>query len=98
MCAQRVLTTYAGKLTARLPKTAGGTRQGPATTSSSEWQVKMDADEALIICNIICTAEYCQSCVGDLARFVAKILTPPLGEKVRSGSWEASGKPLGSRQ
>ena len=79
---QRVLTTYASKLTARLPKTQGGTRQGPATATSSEWQVKMDSDEAVVICNIICTAEYCQTCVGDLARFVTKILAPPLGEKV----------------
>ena len=80
---QRVLTTYATRLTARMPKTSAGTRQGAATATSSDWHVKLDSDEALVICNIICTAEYCQTCVGDLARFVAKILTPPLGEKVR---------------
>lgn len=79
---QRVLTTYAARLTSRLPKTNAGTRQGPATAASSEWHVKMDAEEAAVICSIVSTAEYCQTCVGELARFVAKILTPPLGEKV----------------
>ena len=73
---------YAARLTGRLPRTAAGTRTGPATVTSSDWQVKMDAGEAAVICNIICTADYCQTCVGDLGRFVAKILTPPLGDKV----------------
>lgn len=86
---QRVLTTYAARLTSRLPKTNAGTRQGPATAASSEWHVKMDAEEAAVICSIVSTAEYCQTCMGELARFVAKILTPPLGEKVRKASPEA---------
>ncbi|KAK9786068.1 hypothetical protein WJX73_001616 [Symbiochloris irregularis] len=79
---QRVLSTYAARLTGRLPRTAAGTRQGPATVASTEWHVRMDDNEAAVMCNIICTAEYCQTCVGDLGRFVAKILTPSLGEKV----------------
>ena len=37
-------------------------------------------------CAVVTTAEYCTEVIGALARNVAKLLDPPLGDEVSSGS------------
>lgn len=78
-----MLRAYAGKLTARLPKTAAGSVTATATAGTTEWQIKMPDDDIPIVCTIVSTAEYCSEIVGSLGRSVAKMLDPPYGEQVR---------------
>ena len=81
---QRVLRTYAARLTAKLPKPASGQAQAAASVHSTDWHVRMEDGEVDIACTIVCTADYCQGVVGDLGASVARILDPPFGDQVAS--------------
>ena len=79
---------YAGRLTARLPKTVGGGTAGAPSLASQEWHVRLGDGEVSAICVIVTTAEYCTEVIGALARNVAKLLDPPLGDQVgATGLW-----------
>lgn len=79
---QRVVRAYAGKLIARLPKTASGSVNATASAGTVDWQIKMPDDDIPVVCTIVSTAEYCNDIVGSLGRSVAKMLDPPYGQQV----------------
>ncbi|KAK9820837.1 hypothetical protein WJX81_002519 [Elliptochloris bilobata] len=79
---QRVLRFYAGRLVARLPKTAAGGTTGSAAAGATDWHVRLADDDVPVVCALIATAEYCHEMVGALARSAAKMLDPPLGAQV----------------
>jgi hypothetical protein len=81
--AQRVLRFYAGKLVARLPKTAAGGTTGAAAAGTTDWHIRLADDDVPVACALIATAEYCHEMVGALARSAAKMLDPPLGAQAR---------------
>lgn len=84
MAVQRVLHAYAGKLIARLPKTAAGTTTGAAAAGTVDWYIKLNDEDVVVVCTLITTAEYCCEVVGALGRSVAKTLDPPFGAQVRA--------------
>uniref|UniRef100_A0A061RIS0 Vacuolar protein sorting-associated protein 53 n=2 Tax=Tetraselmis sp. GSL018 TaxID=582737 RepID=A0A061RIS0_9CHLO len=71
---QRVLRAYAGRLLARLPKTAAGATSGSASNSSTEWQIKLEKSEEPVVCLIANTCDYCYKTVGGLAESVANTI------------------------
>ena len=79
---QRVLRAYAGKLIARLPKTAAGSVNATAAAGTTDWHIKMADEDIPVVCTIVSTAEYCNEIVGSLGRSVAKMLDPPFGDQV----------------
>jgi len=84
--AQRVLRFYAGKLVARLPKTAAGGTTGAPAAGTTDWHIRLADDDVPVACALIATAEYCHEMVGALARSAAKMLDPPLGAQARARS------------
>ncbi len=82
-CAQRVLRFYAGKLVARLPKTASGGTTGSAAAGTTDWHIRLTDEDVPVVCALIATAEYCHEMVGALARSASTMLDPPLGNQVR---------------
>lgn len=80
---QRVVRAYAARLVARLPKTAGGGTAGTPTLASQDWHVRLPEGDVPVCCAVVSTAEYCTEVIGALARNVAKLLDPPLGDQVR---------------
>lgn len=78
-----MLQQYAGRLVARLPKTAAGGTTGQAGAGTIDWYIKLNDEDVVVVCTIISTAEYCIEVVGALGRSVAKTIDPPFGNKVR---------------
>ena len=74
---QRVLRAYARSLTARLPKPAVGGTQAAASTSGTDWHVRVEDVEVDVVCTIVCTADYCQGVAGDLGASVARMHDGP---------------------
>jgi hypothetical protein len=55
-----VLSTYAGELLKRLPKTAAGGTAAQPPYSGTDWHVRLPDDEEGVLCSILATAEYCR--------------------------------------
>lgn len=89
---QRVVSAYAHRLLARLPKTASGLTTGTPTAHTTDWYVKLAEDDFAVAAVIIATAEYCGEVVAALARNVAKLLEPPLGDQVGAYRNQSSGQ------
>ena len=77
-----MLRAYAGKLIARLPKTAAGGTTGSAGAGTADWHIRLHDEDVVVVCTVIATAEYCAEVVGALGRNVAKTLDPPFGSQV----------------
>ena len=82
-----MVRAYAARLLARLPKTAAGGTAGTTTAHTTDWYVKLGEEDLGVAAVIIATAEYCGEVVAALARNVAKLLEPPLGEQVGGRVW-----------
>jgi hypothetical protein len=57
---QRVLSSYAGELLKRLPKTMTGGTAAQPPYSGTDWHVRLPDEEESVLCSILATAEYCR--------------------------------------
>lgn len=57
---QRVLSSYAGELLKRLPKTAAGGTSAQPPYAGTDWHVRLPEEEEGVLCSILATAEYCR--------------------------------------
>ncbi|CAG9465572.1 unnamed protein product [Pedinophyceae sp. YPF-701] len=79
---QRGLVAYAGKLAARLPRTASGQPAAKAAAGDKSWHVPLSEHEELVVVLIVNTAGYCHDTCQGLAESVAKLLED---EDLRAG-------------
>jgi len=82
-CFQRVLQSYSMRLTERLPRNGANRHGGMASTTSTEWHVKLgDEKEEKVVCLIINTSEYCYETVEQLGQSIAKMLEKQFSNQV----------------
>lgn len=55
-----MLSSYAGELLKRLPKTAAGGTSAQPPYSGTDWHVRLPDEEEGVLCSILATAEYCR--------------------------------------
>jgi len=80
----KVLRTYAGKLSAHLPKTAGGAAIATAGLpgATADWRVTCQEKDEQAACFIVNTCEYCQNTATALAESVHRAIDPAFKERV----------------
>ncbi|GFH29755.1 uncharacterized protein HaLaN_28471, partial [Haematococcus lacustris] len=87
---KRVLTQYSSALMQRLPKTATGQPGMPPPYVGTEWHIRVDDEEAQVVCHILHTAEFCRETLEGLATAVQKDIKPALADKVDLSEEEGS--------
>lgn len=88
---KRVLSSYAGELLKRLPKTAAGGTSAQPPYAGTDWHVRLPEEEEGVLCSILATAEYCRETTEGLGRMIARELQPPvLADKLDLGEEESA--------
>lgn len=79
---QKVLTSYAGELLKRLPKTSGGQTSFSGPLTGSEWQIKLSEAEETVACNILHTAAYCANTANTLEKAIQRDIQSVYADQV----------------